>query len=78
MRLTGLDSNDSHHKRIGEKDIKEEDIIEQEPNDIDKKTTLTTSTMTSSIIDHIICAISHFCIHRQARHNEMAKEANQM
>ena len=32
---------------------------EQEPNDIDKKTTMTTSMRTSSIIHHIICAISH-------------------
>ena len=55
---TRLDDYDNHHRRIGEKDIKEEDIIEQEPNDIDKKTRPTTSTMTSSIMDHIICAIS--------------------
>ena len=55
---TGLDDYDNHHRRIGEEDIKEEDIREQEPNDIDKKTSPTTSTMISSIIDHIICAIS--------------------
>ena len=57
-RLTRQDDYDSHHRRIGEKDINEEDFKEQEPND--KKTRLTASTMTSSIIDHIrICAISH-------------------
>ena len=58
-RLTRQDDYDSHHRRIGEKDIKEEDIKGQEPND--KKTRRTASTMTSSIIDHIrICAISQF------------------
>ena len=61
---TRLDDYDNHHRRIGEKDIKEEDIIEQEPNDIDKMTRPTTSTMTSSIMDHIICAISHFAIEK--------------
>ena len=58
MRLTGLDSNDSHHKRKGEEVINKEDIKDQEPKDIDKKTRLT-STKTSSIINHILtCAIS--------------------
>ena len=56
---TRLDDYDNHHRRIGEKDINKEDIKEQEPND-NKKTRPTTSTMTSSIMDHIICAISHF------------------
>ena len=57
-RLTGQDDNDNHHRKKGEEVIKKEDIKEQEPND--KKTRLTTSSMTSSIIDHIICAFSHF------------------
>ena len=57
MIVTGQDNHDNHHRRIGEKVINKEDIKEQEPND--KKTRLTTSTRTSSIIDHIICAISH-------------------
>ena len=60
MRLTGLDSNDSHHKRKGEEVINKEDIKDQEPKDIDKKTRLT-STKTSSIINHILtCAIHIF------------------
>ena len=59
MRLTGLDSNDSHHRRKGEEVINKEDIKDQEPNDINKKTRRT-STMTSSIIYRILtCAISH-------------------
>ena len=52
------DSYDNHHKRIGEEVINNEDTREQEPKDI-KKTTMTTS-MTSSIMNHIwSCAISH-------------------
>ena len=51
------DGYDNHHRRIGEKVINKDNIKEQEPND--KRTRLTTSTMTSSIMDHIItCAIS--------------------
>ena len=46
------DSHDSHHRRKGEEDIKrKEDIKEQEP--YDKKTTMTTSSRTSSIKNHI-------------------------
>ena len=58
MRLTGLDSNDSHQRRKGEEAIKKEDIKDKEPKD-DKKTRQT-STMTSFIKNHILtCAISH-------------------
>ena len=54
-RLTGLDNNDCHHRRKGEEIINKEDIKDQEPNE---KTRLT-STMTSSILNHILtCAIS--------------------
>ena len=56
-RPTRQDDNDNHHRRTGEEVIKKEDIKEQEPND--KKTRQTSSTRTSSIIDHIACYISH-------------------
>ena len=57
--MTRLDSNGYHHRRIGERNIKmKEDIQGHEPKD--KKTSMTTSTMTSSIMDHILtCSISH-------------------
>ena len=56
-RLTGQDSNGSHHRRKGEEIINKEDIKEQEPNE---NTTMTITSMTSSIMDHInICAVSH-------------------
>ena len=58
-RMTRLDSYDHHHRRKGEQDKEGTRHQEQEPNNIDKKTRLTTSTRTSSIIHHIcICAIS--------------------
>ena len=59
-RLTGQDNHDHHHRRKGEEDREGIRHQEQEPNDIDKKTRPTTSTMTSSIKNHILdCAISH-------------------
>ena len=60
MRVTRLDSYDNHHRRKGEEDKEGIRHQEQEPNDIEKETRLTTSTRTSSIIHHIVtCAISH-------------------
>ena len=58
-RLTGQDNHDHHHRRKGEEDREGIRHQEQEPNDIDKKTRPTISTMTSSIKIHILdCAIS--------------------
>ena len=57
--MTRLDSYDHHRRKRGEEDKEGIRHQEQEPNDIDKKTRLTTST-TSSITDHILSsAISH-------------------
>ena len=56
-RMTGHD-NHSHHGRKGEEfNTRNIDILEHEPND--KKTTMTTSTMTSFIYHILACAISH-------------------
>ena len=55
---TGLDSYNHHHRRIREEGKEGTRHQEQEPNDIDKKMTMTTSSRTSSIIDHIFGAIS--------------------